>query len=777
MYRVFYMSVFLAMAVVWTWTGLLAQHRYNPVAVAQKSLELQSALTVLTVALQPGFEDFEALTYLRYGRGARLVTLYVTNGESGSSDGGLQIPGEIAFRRRAEAFEAMRRLEGFELFLNMPDFGAASDTNNVRAWWDRDTLQQRLTEKIQNIRPDMILLTADLESRGGPNPRWSVLKDDLVASVRNAALQRRGVGALPAWNVTSVLADDGDGRGLAFPAQAYRTSQGASAGEMAASIAGTYGSLRLQLPLWWKERTATYDVLLAPRGQRFRFPDDGVPNGAPSRLSWIEDEVRKLNLSLLKKTANGSSASSSLRYEQNWVVAVMDSVDIIISQRASLSNRERKVLLHWKEGLEELRNAIFGVQLSYRFRDSVLLAKQVTSVTIDSMKGIPAGGTTEIFFQDVGRRWIAGTGTEQRQQLEYGKSYSLISPPTVELDLPATYGGQQRVSHGTPFPFFVFHTGDSRSENFFKKIIYRYLFAPKLTVEPVTPIVRVVQGEYVVVRLTNHSHDGLRDDFGVQDTLATSPMHTIRVTGKDVVLIDTVALTWNPAIEDGEYRVPLSMGGTVVAYFAARKFDAAIDDRSQVAIVPSFGDSPVVETLRRLGVQARVLSETWDPAGLEGIDVLVLDERVMTLRPDIKGRWESIERFAEAGGRVIVLAQDPQAWNDQPLLAGLRLAESTLLDVVSPVALDSTDRVAREPNLITEEDWQGWLFARSRARAQISDASIRVIASDETGGTALITALARNSGEIMFINLSLGSQLMNINPGAYRLMANLLSSR
>jgi hypothetical protein len=85
--------------------------------------------------------------------------------------------------------------------------------------------------------------------------------------------------------------------------------------------------------------------------------------------------------------------------------------------------------------------------------------------------------------------------------------------------------------------------------------------------------------------------------------------------------------------------------------------------------------------------------------------------------------------------------------------------------------------LARWPNLIAEEDWQGWLFARTWAVATLSDPSSRVIAKDGTGGTPLLVSQALGSGELLCVNLSLGSQLMNVHPGAYRLLANLLSLR
>ncbi len=764
MFRCVILFSSLLAALLVSWTGAGAQDRYDPAQVYQRSVELKSAFTVLTIALEPGFEDFDALDYLWRERGAKLVTLYVTSGESGPNDDGLQIPGEIAFHRREEAFLTMRSLGGYELFLNMPDFGSSADTAEVRLWWPADSLRRQLTEMIQTTRPDLILLPADLKNRTGPSARWVVLKEDLESAVRMASVQARGIGALPAWDVNAVFVDEGDGQGLSFPEQS----------ESEIGPGRAYQSLRFQLPAWREGRTITYDRIRGPGGSRVKQPDDNLPLPPPARLSWVADEVRKLVSSIQKKTDGGRSSASSLVFEQHWVVAVMDSVDRLIAGQERLSNRERKILLQWKEGLEELRSTMFGVEITYQFRDSVLLARQVTSMTVEAVKGVPSGGTTEIFFPDIGRRWIPGVSTEQRQELELGKAYEFISPTEVDWDLPVTYGWRGRVSYGTPFTFFVFHTGQTRAENFFKKITVRYLFAPKLTVEPVTPIVRVVPEERVVARLTNHSHDGLRDSFSVSDSVGSSEVDSIRLRGKESVLIDTLNLSWSPSLEEGDYRVPISIGGHIVTYFGARKFGVATDADRSVAIAATFPNSPAVETLRRLGVQARLLPEGFSLAELQDIDVLVLDERLLSIRPSIRTHWPAIERFAEEGGRVVILAQGAQSWNEQPLLPGLRLEESTMFSASSPVRTDSTTGSLHSPNPLSGEDWEGWLFQRSSSRMQVSTPALTVLVADEKSGSPLVVSARRGDGTMLHTSLSLASQLMNVHPGAYRIYANLL---
>src|SRR5512135_3697592 len=89
-------------------------------AIHQRALDVLHPAVVMTVALEPGMEDPGFLTYARLGRGARVITVYLTDGASTPADDAGTYPSVTAGRRKEEAYALMQRLEGEAYFLNLP---------------------------------------------------------------------------------------------------------------------------------------------------------------------------------------------------------------------------------------------------------------------------------------------------------------------------------------------------------------------------------------------------------------------------------------------------------------------------------------------------------------------------------------------------------------------------------------------------------------------------------------------------------------------------------
>ncbi|MCK4689528.1 MAG: PIG-L family deacetylase, partial [Candidatus Marinimicrobia bacterium] len=80
------------------------------------------------------------------------------------------------------------------------------------------------------------------------------------------------------------------------------------------------------------------------------------------------------------------------------------------------------------------------------------------------------------------------------------------------------------------------------------------------------------------------------------------------------------------------------------------------------------------------------------------------------------------------------------------------------------------------PNLIAPEDWNGWLYLRGYnivSGSSLEDAQLPV--KVKRWGTPLIISLRDGKGKRTYVDLALGHQWMNIHPGAFRLLANLIS--
>ena len=106
--------------------------------------------------------------------------------------------------------------------------------------------------------------------------------------------------------------------------------------------------------------------------------------------------------------------------------------------------------------------------------------------------------------------------------MEIPGEYRLLSPEHVDLDLPAAENGIAADNNKTPDGVSATPGPRTREENFVYPIVLPFHYAPRFTVEVLTPLVRAVPGEQVTVRLTNNSRDGVKDKMHVDDSLAFS---------------------------------------------------------------------------------------------------------------------------------------------------------------------------------------------------------------------------------------------------------------
>ena len=182
--------VFLAVLLSGVTQGNGQSSKYFPArgsaAIHQSALKLQNPAVVLSIALEPGFEDLDALSYLSVGRGISVVSLYLTNGETTPSDLNGETPYRLAAERKVEAWRAVSHIGGKTHYLNMPDPGITSDIRKLERIWISDTVVARLTRAIDLYRPDIVLIGNDFNSNPDDSTRRVFLSRLVLKSVRSA---------------------------------------------------------------------------------------------------------------------------------------------------------------------------------------------------------------------------------------------------------------------------------------------------------------------------------------------------------------------------------------------------------------------------------------------------------------------------------------------------------------------------------------------------------------------------------------------------------------
>lgn len=750
-------------------------------ALAQQFLDLRCRLNVLFVSLQPGFEDFASLSYFRLARGAKVLSAYVSNGESGESDVRGEYPLRLAATRREEASWAMSFLDVETFFLNMPDVAAARDTVSVFLHWQPDTLRLRLMKLISAFKPDLILLACDRSYPDG-SPRWEVLRAVLLDAVkrlepRKTAKELTTIDRLPRWSVERVWIGS-DAKGVAsLPVEREHLLWKKSYESIGEEAAHAYASLRIQRTLWRNagrdrrrgEGSVSYRLASPEHSGRLKTLDQELPRPVSRRFRWVERELSSLN-SLVSK---GGKISNALKQ----ITVIIDTLDVRIARSFDLPARDRRIALQWKLNLEKLRLTLLGIRVHYSISDTIVTQRQLTFLKIDSIAGLPLSGTTEIFFPFADQGWIVNEDFAKRMPLTLGKEYRLLSPESIAYNLPSDDHGLDETSVGKLLFFFIIHKGETREKNFVYRGVLKMFYAPRFTVEVLDPIVRATPSEQLIVQLTNHSRDGVRDSIGVHDLLVSSQDGPFRLNTKGQAHIDTLTLRWTGALKESTYVLPIKIGGMVVGRFAARKFDAQVDTAKRIALVPGVTNSPIQDALRRLGVRWRLLDTGRGLADqLSQVDVVLVDRRALTFQTELVQKRTVLEEFVKKGGHLLVLSQDADVWNASPLVQDFQLKTSPFFDEQTPLDSILTHKLLQSPNKLEQSDWLNWLYQRSyNVVSGQALAAAEVPIKTSFGGSPLVIQWHIGSGTMTYVDLALQHQLLNIHPGGFRLLANMIS--
>ncbi|MBC8180197.1 PIG-L family deacetylase [candidate division KSB1 bacterium] len=739
-------------------------------ALYQRSLDLKNNINVLSIATQPGKEDLTALAYLRLGKGATIVSAYVTNGESGESDIQAEYPHAIAAIRRNEAVDALSFLDGEVHFLNMPDIAAARDTDKVSRLWQPDTLIARLKKLIIISKPNIIFISPGWASEE-KNPLLQILRASLIKAVNQLSTKNKinaqsGPESDKYWDVNRIFAARFEDQYLKIPCDNIHPKWKKSFRTIGEEAALKYLSLKIQRDSWLNRGYPAYQLIYPEATENISQIDENLNEINSTNLRSIKKKITDLSETIIRGKTRGALKQ---------LVAIKDSISIFLISRYMMHPSAREALFDWNSAIENLRNTLLGVEVKYTVSDTKLTARQLTFLSIDEVKGLQDEGETEIFFSGTDQGWIINEAAQRKLPLKVNEQYRLVSPEIVNFNFPYGHQRIQSATEGTPYFFFIIHNAKEKS------FIYRgrinFSFGPKFVTEVLTPIVRMVPGEGVVVRLTNISRDGVADRIRVENELASSPESYFRLNTKESFLLDTLSITWNGNPEDGSYLIPVKISGIPVANFVARKFETQVDTLKKIGLISGLKNSPTQHALRRLNRNfSNIILDQSFSNMIDSLNILIIDRRALTLKPQLAQFKNTLDEFVNKGGHLLILAQDASSWKTNPLWRGIELKNTILCDETLPVDAVSSHDFLKTPNRITGESWDGWLFQRSYnivTGSALEDAEIPVKAKQQN--LPFIVTKKDGSGKRTYVDLALGHQFMNVNPGAFRLFANLIS--
>ncbi len=215
------------------------------------------------------------------------------------------------------------------------------------------------------------------------------------------------------------------------------------------------------------------------------------------------------------------------------------------------------------------------------------------------------------------------------------------------------------------------------------------------------------------------------------------------------------------------------------AELRTRKVDVKVAPGLRVGYVMGTGDT-VPEAIEALGITPHLLTAgELTSADLSQWNVLVIGIRAYTARPELAAAEPRLEEFVERGGTLIVQYQSGGFPAPLPLAIG-RFPER-VVDEEAPVKLlDPSNPLLAWPNQITSADFDGWFEERGHGFLDHWDPAYTALTEtadpgqDPQRGGLLVAH--RGKGIYIYVAYALYRQVPELVPGAYRLLANLLSA-
>ncbi len=216
------------------------------------------------------------------------------------------------------------------------------------------------------------------------------------------------------------------------------------------------------------------------------------------------------------------------------------------------------------------------------------------------------------------------------------------------------------------------------------------------------------------------------------------------------------------------------------AVLKTRKVDVKIAPALRVGYVMGTGDT-VPEAISELGLTPHLLTATDLVSGdLSAFNTIVIGIRAYSVRPELAGAEPRLEQFVRNGGTLIVQYQS----NTFPAPLAITMHERLAVrvaDETDPVKLlDPANPLLTWPNHITKTDFDGWVEERGHGFPDTWAPGYTELTEtadpeqDPQRGGLLATHIGK--GIYVYVAYALYRQFPELVPGAYRIMANLLSA-
>lgn len=789
--------------------------------ILQELRALQQTARVLYVAAHPDDENTHLITYFARGRGYATGYLSLTRGDGGQNLVGPELREGLGVIRTQELLAARRLDGGYQLFTRAVDFGFSKDHKETMRIWNRREVLGDVVRAIRAFRPDVIVTRFNPEpgETHGHHTASAILAVEAFGlAASDKEFPEQGLQPWQAkrifWNIFSWTPPGG--KKIPVPADAlkldvggYLPLLGMSSGEMAAASRSMHKSqgmgrvatrgVNVENFKLLAGDPAKTDLLEGVDSTWARFPG-GAPIGAAiekivAAFDVLAPEKSVPALLAVRKDLRALAPAPGLDEKGAhldrilaaclgiYVESVVPAADVVAGEKLRLKHTALA------------RGGIPVKWLSVKHVDANL------SEPIALQPNVPASReTTSTLPADLPVTqpyWLETPGTVGSYTVA---NAALIGAPENAPAVPVVHAfevdGQTLEVEDEPVQVI----GDPVKG----ELRHRLRVIPPVSLEFARPLEIVKPGDSVAIdveltaaRATLEGQVRLNLATGWTAAPATQPF-TIGAAG-DTARV-TFTLTAPAAPTTAHVTATATVGGKE---YAQRRIDIRYDHippqilqppcsltavcldlkihGRRVGYLPGAGDG-VDASLERMGYQVKHLNDAdLSPAGLVGLDAVVIGIRAFNTRAGLAARLTGLFDWVAQGGTVVAQYNTSNGLIT-PRLAPfpLTLSRDRVTDENAAVKLlDPQHPALTGPNAIGPADFEGWVQERGLYFPDKWDDAFKPLLGMSDPGEperkgALLVA-RHGKGWFVYTGISWFRQLPEGVPGAYRLFANLVS--
>ncbi len=727
-------------------------------AVVQKKIDLRGGLVVLSIAIAPGFEDMPTLAYFRLKKGAEIGCVYITNGEDFPDYEFGKNAYETAKQRKEEAYQAMSLLNGEAFFLNVPAFMCLSiedDTAEIGKYF------LKLDKVISEIKPDVILLNSDYIFWKGKSKRLQAIEKNVEATLSRLKKTNQ-------WNDLKIFAQSNENsKGDLIQVGEYNIPRKKTYRDIAEDIKMQYRSLKTWFSIWKDSYKPRYISVYPKRNNQPRLSEINSPV-IPPRLTEIASAVKEIAESEERRSSEN---------QLNHLYETISKIDFFINHiQKTLSLQEKKLLLFWKDKIEEYRCVLHNVFIPYILRNKEVTASQLFFVKIGSLDPWIKNGNTHLLFPGViERKWLVDTRQDYSYPLLPDTTWRIISPDVFPLTSPVNEPGYNALQMRNKFTFMVVHQEEQVLDNFvYQKDIPLIAVSPH-SLEVLTPYLFANRDSTVVIKITNNVFNAMKGELQAEDSLVSILPHSISLPPKST-MIDSLMLHWKGKYFDGEHEVILkSKKNNSFGSFIYKGLGINTGAKQSVGVFSMIDRTPLLFALQHMGY-ASIDLDTANIRWSENISTVIIDEessKNINSNPNVK---KKIRDWIWAGGKLVVLPQYIPHTSQVPDDSVVFSYNNSVISMHN-INVDTTQFLFHYPNIIDIMKWQNAGSVISYGEIHIKmNMPVNIPITSQSTRMPLMVFRHYGQGVIIYIALNLHPQLLTIQPEAYKFLANILSN-